>query len=86
MLSSLRVRLLLERATRHVLNEARRLSDSERYRSGLASEVDRDIRGRLLGRVNANWWASGFVEFGTISQPAEAPLRRALDSTRGSLR
>lgn len=84
--TSPRVHLILGRASRQVLGEARRLSDSERYRNGLEAEVDRDIRGRLVGRVNANWWASGFVEFGTVNRPPEAPLRRALDSLRGLLR
>lgn len=70
----------LERAVRYVAEEAIRFTESSRYREGIKPEVGDNEHGDPVGRVNATWWASGFIEFGTSQRRAEAPLRQALDS------
>jgi hypothetical protein len=70
----------LARAADNVADEARRLTDSDRYRYGIKAEVGDNEKGDPVGRVNAMWWASGFIEFGTSVRRPEAPLRQALDS------
>lgn len=70
----------LGRAVRAVTEEAARLTDSSHYRDGIKAEVGDNEHGDPVGRVNATWWASGFIEFGTSQRRAEAPLRQALDS------
>lgn len=54
---------------------------SSRFADGIDSDLGADGVGPF-GRVRANWWGSLFVEFGTSTQPARAPLRQALDSAR----
>jgi len=71
----------LGKATDRIENEAVRLASpvSQRFADGIDSGVDVDSLG-MFGRVNANWWGSLFVEFGTVTQPPRAILRRALDT------
>lgn len=70
--------------TSRVETEAKRLAGpiSSRFEDGIDSAVGIDEQGPV-GRVNAHWWGSLFVEFGTATQPPRAILRQALDSTRG---
>lgn len=42
--------------------------------------------GEATGRVLATDMAAGFVEFGTINNPAHAPLRRAAESVVGPVK
>ena len=74
----------LATASRQVETEAKRLAGpvSTRFEDGLDSVAGIDEHGPV-GRVNANWWASLFIEYGTATQPPRAILRQALDSTRG---
>jgi hypothetical protein len=68
-----------------VADEARSNTDSHRYRDGIKVEVGDDEHGDPVGRVNATWFASGFIEFGTSQQNPDAPLRHALDSAVGGV-
>jgi hypothetical protein len=44
-------------------------------------ETDVGVEGpTLIGRVSANKFTSGFIEFGTVRTPAFAPLRRAVEA------
>lgn len=74
----------LAAAAGRVESEAKRLAGpvSRRFEDGLDSTAGIDGQGPV-GRVNAHWWGSLFVEFGTATQPPRAILRQALDSTRG---
>lgn len=61
-----------------VANEAKRLVKSHR----VANEIDVAVGTDELGpvaRVNANHWTSWFLEGGTLNQPPQAYLRRALE-------
>lgn len=55
---------------------------SRRFADGIDSTAGIDTRG-AVGRVNANWWGSLFVEFGTRTQPPHPILRQTLDSMVG---
>lgn len=53
--------------------------DTGDYRDGI--EADAGIDGEVaVGRVNANDWKSGLLEFGTENEPAHATLRRAAEA------
>lgn len=61
-------------------------SDSgEHYRDMIEADAG-IVNGQVTGRVNANKWTSGFIEFGTQGSdrhhatPAFAVLRRAVES------
>lgn len=53
------------------------------YVQGISSEVTTDEQGRFVGRVNAFHFTSLWIEFGSVNNPAYAPLRRALDGMQG---
>lgn len=60
------------------------VGDSEpHYVDQIEAVAGGDAKYGALGRVNANKWTSGFIEFGTgpvAPTPAFAPLRRGAES------
>lgn len=74
----------LSAATKRVENQAKQLIRpySGRFADEIDSTIGVDEKGPV-GRVNAHWWGSLFVEFGTSTQVARAPLRRALAQRTG---
>lgn len=79
-------RAMLEGATQ-VLEEAQSLAPvfAGHYKEGLRVELSvKD--GKVVGRVIADdpTGAGGLIEFGSIHNPAFAPLRRALTAVFGS--
>lgn len=59
-----------------------------RYRDGIEPDVGENDKGDLVGRVNANYFTSWWLEAGTIRSRPFGVLRKALESgrTRGALR
>lgn len=56
--------------------------ESGDYRDGITADIGLDeVRGTLIGRINANDFKSNWVEFGTATGfPAHATLRKAAES------
>jgi hypothetical protein len=75
----------ISKATAAVHREAKQAaaSVSGRFAEGLSMDVGTDEAGQIVGRVNANWEFSLFVEFGNAHQNPRPILRRALDATKG---
>lgn len=54
------------------------------YQAGIQSRVVKDPKAGFSGQVEATHFTSHFIEFGTVNQPARAPLRRALEAVFGN--
>lgn len=72
---------LLEVATQGAA-EAQRMATAEAYETGaytrgIIAAVVGLPDGRLAGQIQATDWKSKFVEFGTVTTPVKAILRRA---------
>lgn len=54
--------------------------ETGRYKESIESAVGFDERAKIIGRLYSKDWKAHWVEFGTIKEPAHAPLRRAMNS------
>lgn len=72
---------LVEEKANEVADRARSIApqDSGDYVDGIEVEsgIENDV---ATGRVNANDWKSGLIEFGTDHTPAYAPLRKGAEA------
>lgn len=73
---------MLGRVAGAVVAEARRIAPEREgnYKRGLEADAGFDDDGDPVGRANANWFTSHFIEFGTVHTPVFAPLRKAMES------
>lgn len=78
--ATLEMKIMLHDRADEVVKAAKDIApvSSGDYRDGLDAESGLD-KGGMVGRVNANDWKSGFIEFGTSTTPTFAVLRRAID-------
>lgn len=49
------------------------------YKGRIRTTVEVDAKGRIFGRVHADDIAAHIVEWGSVNNPAYAPLRRAAE-------
>lgn len=54
--------------------------DTGKYKESIESAVGFDERAKIIGRLYSKDWKAHWIEFGTIKEPAHAPLRRAMNS------
>jgi hypothetical protein len=59
--------------------------DEGDYRDGIETETGMGKDG-IQGRVNATWWTSHFIEFGTDDTPTFAPMRRGAEAAGYSVK
>lgn len=72
----------MQRAAEAIADAARGLAPEEfgDYKDGIEAEAGTDAKG-VLGRVNANDWKSGLIEFGAgEGRPVFAPLRKGAEA------